>query len=317
MRATYVLPIKRAAAADQPDLPGYLERLCDIIDVIVVDGSAPDVFEALARSLPPKVKHVAVDRSIEALNGKVAGVLTALPLVRTPGMIIADDDVRYDEASLLRVTRLLEHADAVAPQNVFEPMPWHALLDTGRTLIARALGGDWPGTLAVRTAGLRAHGGYSGDVLFENLELARTIRAAGGRFRFAPDCCVVRRPPSAAHYLRQRVRQAYDEFARPGFLLAELALAPVLIGGTARWGTRFAAAAALCAVALAECGRRRARGAERFPIAAAFLAPFWVIERSITMWIALFVRLRGGVRYGNGILRVAAHSMRELRGQTA
>ncbi len=84
-------------------------------------------------------------------------------------------------SSLRRVCALLDRADVVRPQNVFEPAPWHAVLDTGRSLIARATGGDWPGTLGLRMAAYARAGGYDGDVLFENLELVRTLRATGAR----------------------------------------------------------------------------------------------------------------------------------------
>ncbi|HZX67664.1 MAG TPA: hypothetical protein VFE70_02215, partial [Candidatus Elarobacter sp.] len=43
-------------------------------------------------------------------------------------------------------------------------------------------------------------------------------------------------------------------------------------------------------------------------------APVWVIERAFTSWVALAMRAgRGGVRYSNGTLRVAANSERTLR----
>ena len=95
-------------------------------------------------------------------------------------MVIADDDVRYDEAALDAVRRLLDRAALVRPQNYFAPLPWHACLDTARTLINRVTGGDWPGTFGVRRAALERTGGYDGNVLFENLEMVRTIKAAGG-----------------------------------------------------------------------------------------------------------------------------------------
>lgn len=249
----------------------------------MVDGSEPKVFQAHTAELPPGVVHLAPVHS--CLNGKVAGVLTGLEAARTELCVIADDDVRYSEAAFRRVLLLLEDGDVVRPQNYFCALPWHARWDTARSLLNRALGSDYPGTLGVRRSLLLRAGGYSGGVLFENLELIRTVRAAGGREVRAPGLFVARRPCSARHFWSQRVRQAYDDFAQPARLAAELALLPVLIGGTRR-SRLFPAAAAVCAAALAEAGRRRDGGAEVFPATSALWAPLWVLERSLAVWAA-------------------------------
>jgi hypothetical protein len=96
----------------------------------------------------------------------------------------------------------LGEADLVRPQNYFAELPWHARWDTARSLLNRVFSGDlefpigdFPGTLAVRRRALLATGGYDGDALFENLELMRTVRAAGGRVVTPLDLYVAPRPP--------------------------------------------------------------------------------------------------------------------------
>ena len=312
---TYVLPIRRTAFVSDDDLSAYLDVLARLMPVVVVDGSPAEIFARHAAAWPASIAHVAVDedRRID-LNGKVAGVVTGLRRVRTAKAVIADDDVRYDPFALRRICALLDDADVVRPQNVFVPAPWHAVIDTGRTLIARATGGDWPGTLGVRMDVYRRAGGYDGDVLFENLELVRTLRAAGGREHVALDLFVARRPPTLEHHLAQRVRQAYDELARPGRLAAQLAIAPLLAIATYRWGARALGAFALGSMLVAEAGRRRGGGTRVFPALASGLAPVWVLERAATSWSALILRaVRGGVRYSHGTLRVAANPERVLR----
>jgi len=116
-----------------------------------------------------------------------------------PYLVIADDDVRYTRQALAAVVHHLGSADVVRPQNYFVPLPWHARWDTARTLLNRAWSADHPGTLGVRRDALLATGGYAG-VLLENLELIRTIKAAGGRERILPDLFVARRPPTARHF---------------------------------------------------------------------------------------------------------------------
>lgn len=105
--------------------------------------------------------------------------MTGVQAARHEHIIVADDDVRYRRAELERMLTLLQHFEVVRPQNIFRPQPWHARWDTARSLLNRLAGGDWPGTLGVRRSVLLDAGGYSGDVLFENLEMVRTIKAAG------------------------------------------------------------------------------------------------------------------------------------------
>ena len=316
---TYVLPIRRTAVLKDDEFAAYLAALAKLVPVIVVDGSPADIFAHHAANWPPAVMHLPVDEDRRGdLNGKVAGVVTGLRRVRTAKAVIADDDVRYDPFALRRLVALLDGAGVVRPQNVFSPAPWHAVLDAGRTLIARATGGDWPGTLGIRMDAYARAGAYDGTVLFENLELVRTLRAAGASELVAFDLFVTRRPPAAGHYLAQRVRQAYDEFARPGRLAAQLAVAPLLALATTRFGGRAFVGFAVAAIVLAELGRARGGARRVFPPRTAVLAPLWVLERAATSWCALALRFaRGGVRYSHGTLRVAANPERALRRRLA
>lgn len=318
-RATYLLPIRRVEAPADAELAAYLAWLSTRIDVLVVDGSPAPVFAAHAAAWHGLARHVPVADDLRVPNGKVAGVLTGLRLAAHEKLIIADDDVRYDDASLAEVLAALDGADVVRPQNYFAPTPWHALWDTGRILLNRALGGDWPGTLAVRRSALRATDGYAGDVLFENLELVRTIVAAGGRARLASETLVRRLPATADHFWSQRVRQAYDELARPARLVSQLAVLPALAlpVRTARTPAIAVAeliGAAVAVMAIAERGRRRDGTQRVFPFAATMLAPVWVLERAATAWLAVGARIiYGGMPYAGSRLVRAATPMRALR----
>lgn len=318
----YVLPLRRladdgpTAEAELTELAGYLRWLADRVQVTVVDGSAPPLFARHAARWGGYVRHVPPDPRVRCANGKVNGVLTGLRLARHEKVVVADDDVRYDDRSLDGVARLLDRADLVRPQNYFRPLLWHARWDTGRSLLNRAFGADYPGTLGIRRSTFRAMGGYDGDVLFENLELIRTVRAYGG-VELAPAGLYVRRlPPDGRRFWSQRVRQAYDDLAQPARLLLFLAVGPTLVGLTVhgrRVGLVGAAGAVAVVLAFAERGRRRAGGTAVFPLGATLLAPVWVLERAVCAWLALGLRWgAGGVRYADRRLRVAAHSQREL-----
>lgn len=135
--------------------------------------------------------------------------------------------------------------------------------------------------------------------------MLRSFVAAGGREHRASNLYAVRRPPSAARFLDQRIRQAYDDFAQPGRLAAELSLLPLLSVIAVRRPTALGLVAG-AVIAVAETGRRRHGGAQVFPRTAALWAPFWLLERSCFVWLAAVERMRGGVRYRGQRLREAA-----------
>lgn len=312
LAAEYVLPIRWSEHRpdDALELTDYLAGLAEHVDVTVVDGSPDHIFAAHHALWGDLVRHVKPDGP-GTLNGKVAGVMTGIRASRHRAVILADDDVRYDLAGVERMVAALRNADLVRPQNYFMSLPWHARWDTARSLLNRAVASDYPGTMGVNRDLVVDLGGYSGDVLFENLELIRTIRAAHGRERRLDDLFVARMPPTASHFARQRVRQAYDDFAQPARLAVELALLPLLMWGVRR-PSRLASIATV-AMALAEFGRQRAGGTQVFPATSALWAPAWVLERAICVWLAIGSRMLGGAKYRNVRLKTAAHSTGALR----
>ncbi len=321
--AAYVLPLRWSEAGPIGELVAYLRALGEgglVTEVLVIDGSPPPLFESHAEALRGIATHLAPHGDLTYPMGKVNGVITGVRECSCERVVIADDDVRYEPAALARTLALLAEADLVRPQNYFSELPWHARWDTARSLLNRVFTGDpdfplgdFPGTLAVRRSSFLRSGAYDGRALFENLELMRTIVATGGTVITPLDLYVARRAPGTAHFLSQRVRQAYDDFAIPARLGAFLAIGPGAIELARRGRGRHLALAALATIGLAELGRRRANGAERFPLSGALLAPAWVGERSICSWLALGSKLRGGVPYGDRRLPHSASSMRRLR----
>ncbi|MEO6209459.1 MAG: glycosyltransferase family 2 protein [Gemmatimonadaceae bacterium] len=311
---TYILPIKRSRPDTSPDLRAYITWIAARAEVIVADGSSDAIFAAHEHEWGAGIRHVAPAPDLISPMGKVGGVLTGLRLASHEAVIIADDDVRYDDESLAQVVAALATADVVRPQNYFQPLPWHARWDSGRMLLNRLTGGDWPGTLGVRRSRLLATNGYDGSVMFENLELVRTVLAAGGRETVLYGAYVLRHPSTTRHFWSQRVRQAYDEIARPARFAAQLAVLPILVAlaSTGHWLAILTGAAAI--VAAAELGRRRERATRFFPSSTPLFAPLWMAERAVCSWLALGARIfLGGVPYRGTILHRAATPMRVLR----
>lgn len=309
----YLLPLRWQEDRDNGELTAYLRDVARSIQVIVVDGSPDPLFALHHRAWHAFTCHMRPDPGLAYRNGKVNGVITGMRAARGERVIIADDDVRYDHQSLAEVLALLDDADLVIPQNYFSPLPWHAAWDSARIMINRAIGTDYPGTLAVRRSAFFQAGCYDGDVLFENLELMRTMRAAGARIVPAPQAYVRRLPPESGQFTGQRIRQAYDSLAQPSRLVTELAVLPaaVLAAATRRYAAL--GVAAVAAAGLAEIGRRRHGGTAVFPVACSLLAPAWVAERSVCSWLALACRLRGGITYAGRTLPRAATPLTILR----
>jgi Glycosyl transferase family 21 len=319
--SSYVLPLRWTEPGPIEELASYICEIgAEVDEVLVVDGSPPPLFERHSAALADSARHLPPHPDLSFQMGKVNGVVTGVRESRSDLIVIADDDVRYDRAALRRTLAMLADVDLVRPQNYFDELPWHARWDTARSLLNRVFTGDpvfpvgdFPGTLAVRRETFLRSGAYDGDALFENLELMRTIHAAGGTVATPLDLYVARRPPSAAHFRSQRVRQAYDDFALPARFAAFLAIPPTALALVHRGRGRRLGAAALASIAVAEIGRRRAGGRSHFPLSGSLLAPVWICERSLCCWIALAERRAGGVRYGDRRLPHAATSLRQLR----
>jgi hypothetical protein len=310
--AEYVLPLRWSTDDGLDELTGYLQMLVTHLPVTVVDGSPDTLFAAHARRWASLVRHLRPGRWPGA-NRKVAGVMTGVLAAEAEAVVIADDDVRWSVDQLRDAVSLLAHGDVVRVQNVFDPLPWHARWDSARSLVNRGIGADYPGTLVVRRSTVLRAGGYDGDVLFENLELIRTIRAHGGREIRAAHLCVRRRPPTTRHFWSQRVRQAYDSFAQPARLGAEAAVLPVLLWSLLRRRPAPALLLATGVTLVAWRGRTRDGGRAAFPASTVAYAPVWLLERAVCTWLAIALRLAGGVPYRRQRIVRAASSTAALR----
>jgi hypothetical protein len=174
--AEYVLPLRRADREGETELLAYLQWLSERMEVTVVDGSDAALFRHLHERLPTGIRHIPPHRP--GLNGKARGVMTAFDVARRERIVLADDDVRYDEDSLNALLARLERADLVRPQNVYASYPWHAQWDTARMLVGRAFGGDYGGTVGGRALPPAARPRVGAPP-----ELERAERTAGRRHR--------------------------------------------------------------------------------------------------------------------------------------
>lgn len=253
-------------------------------------------------------RHVEVDPQYRYLNGKVNGVHTGVALAGCESIILADDDIRYTSADVERMCASLEQYEMVRPQNYLSPLPWWGRMEAARMLINRGVlrTGDYPGTCGLRRSTMLRVGHYDGDVLFDNEEIVRHFILQGASVCHANDFFVLKRPPTLAKWREQRPRQAYEDFVMRAKTLAFMAVLPLalVIGQAGGPGALLAYGAALSALAMIVAERGRRGGARKFfPPLITLHAPLWVLERSISVYWALYWRVfHGGYPFGDKLL---------------
>jgi len=277
-------------------------------EIVVVDGSPEAVFRAHHQAWGSLGRHVEVDTQYRYLNGKVNGIHTGVALARCESIIVADDDIRYTDADVDTMCGLLERYELVRPQNYLSPLPWWARLEAARMLINRGAlrTGDYPGTCGLRRSAMLRVGHYDGDVLFDNEELVRHFIVEGASVCHANDCLVRKRPPTLRKWREQRPRQAYEDFVMRAKTLAFMAALPLAATIAYLWGAdalfAYALAVSVIATGLAQRGRRGIAW-RYFPARLTVYAPLWVLERSLSVYWALYWRLfRGGYPFGDKLL---------------
>jgi hypothetical protein len=311
-RCTYILPIRRVCASrrETAAFARYFRVLALAgCEVIVVDGSAPEVFAEHDRAWRDVCRHVVVDPKYTYLNGKVNGVHTGVDLASAEKIVLADDDIRYGAEDIARACDLLERHEMVRPQNYLAPRPWWARTESARMLINRGAlrTGDYPGTCAFRRSTFIGVGHYDGDVLFDNEEIVRHFVIQGADVFYALDLFILKRPPTFQKWVEQRPRQAYEDFVMRAKTLLFISLLPVTIALglflSARAALLFISLVFISAVLIALRGILRDKAYRFFPVYTILYAPIWVTERVVSTYWALYWRAaRGGYPFGDRLL---------------
>lgn len=297
-------------ADEAAQLAAYFQLLVAAdCEVLVVDGSPPDVFGEHAAVWGESCVHRAVDRSFGYLNDKVNGIHTGVAAATCEKIILADDDIRYTAENIAKMCERLEQAEVVRPQNFLSPLPWWARMESARMLINRATlrTGDYPGTCAFRHSTMLRVGHYDGDVLFDNEEIIRHFASAGAAIDYALDFFIQKRPPHFRKWIEQRPRQAYEDFGLRAktalfFALPLLLLLSAFFGGFGGF-VICCALLSIFSIALACAGGARGVASEYIPSWLCLYAPLWIFERSFSTYWAIYWHLRyGGYPFGDKLL---------------
>jgi hypothetical protein len=309
---TYLLPIRRVRARREEieDLSQYFRILSQAgCEVVVVDGSSPEVMAEHNRAWRDRCRHVKVDPKYRYLNGKVNGVHTGVDLASCERIVLADDDIRYTPEDMEHTNELLDRHEMVRPQNYISPLPWWGRTEMARMLINRGIlrTGDYPGTCAFRRSTCLRVGHYDGDVLFDNEEIVRHFVVNGVDVCNALGLFILKRPPSFQKWMEQRPRQAYEDLQMHAKTFLFMSLPPIAImlgaisGGRAVIG--FLSFLSVCSVLVACRGFLRNRAYKFFPTSVIFYAPLWVLERAMSVYWAVFWRMvYGGYPFGERLL---------------
>ena len=297
-RCSYVVVVENAnhSTGELRDLANYLSTVglagCE---VLILDPSPRLQFDLNARSLRWVGRHLPVRAQHRRASGAIDLVRAAADLASCEKVIVAADDVRYSTQAIGQICELLDAHEVVEPQDYLDPLPWWGGIDAGRILVHRGIepqpdhgatfGFRRGAVLALRTLG-------ASDVADDP---PRRLASHGAEVFPAPDVFVRRQPAAFGEWLAERPRHAGEDFVLPMktaffFSIVPLLLLLATLGGLQLAGG-YASVIAFATVCLALRGRAGAR--PFFPIRACFFAPLWVLERSVSVYWALFRKLRG------------------------
>lgn len=276
-QCTYLVALdsENASTDNLSELAAYLSHLAvSDIEVLIVDACSPSAIDCHRRFLRWVGRYFIARPQHLTPSGSIDPIRAANDLASSDKVIFADAHARYTDEAVNALCHLLELHEVVEPQDYFDPLPWWSGIDAGRMLVHRGIGllPQHASTFGFRKGAVRVQGA-------EVFSAARIF--------------VSRVPPSLSDWIRDRTLRGDDGFDPPAaifFGVLPIALALALLGGAA-FAEGYAGAIAFAAMALAVRGRFGA--AAFFPWRACFYAPLWILERSISIYWALFRKVSG------------------------
>jgi hypothetical protein len=297
-RCSYVVVVQNATsnAGELGELAAYFSTLTVAgCEVVILDPSPQDQFEVNSRVLRWVGQHLSV-RPEHRFGGGIDIVRAASAHASTDKVIVAAEDVRYTPEAIAQICELLDVHEVVEPQDYLDPMPWWGGIEAGRILIHRGIEPqpDHGATFGFRRSAVRALRAL-GPATTADAQ-ARRLAAVGAEVYPAADVFVRREVAPFSEWLSARPRLAGDDFDLPLKTALFFSLVPLLLllffTGGPRVAGSYLSVVAFTSIVLAARGRVGA-AAMFFPLRACFFAPRWVFERSVSVYWALFRKLRG------------------------
>ncbi len=297
-RCSYVVVVQSAtrSAGELRDFAHYLSTVSLAgCEVLILDPSPRLQFDLNARSLRWVGRHMPVRPQHRTPGGAIDVVRAAADLAGCEKVIVAADDVRYSAQAIGQLCELLETYEVVEPQDYLDPLPWWGGIDAGRILVHRGIEPqpDHGATFGFRRSAIRALRTLNTSDAAD--DPPRRLAAHGANVHPAADVFVRRQPVALGEWLAQRPRQAGEDFVLPMKTAFFFSLVPLLLLlaalGNLRIAGGYAGVIAFASIGLAVRGRTGA-GAF-FPFRACLFAPLWVFERAVSVYWALYRKLRG------------------------
>jgi hypothetical protein len=295
-RCSYVVLVDSAtgSSSELRELAAYCSTLSVAgCEVVILDPSPRLQFELNDRILRWVGRHEPVLAQYRAGNG-VDLVRAGALLSGCEKVIIASEDVRYAPEAIHQLCDLLDVHEVVEPQDYLDPLPWWGGIDAGRMLLHRGIEPepDHGVTFGFRRSAIRGL-----RMLASSADThARRLAAVGAEVHPAADVFVRREPGPLADWMASRPREAGLDFALPFKTAFFFSLLPLLLLLAAFGGLRFAGVyaglIAFASIGIAARGRAGS-AATHFPLRACLFAPLWVLERSVSVYWALYRKLRG------------------------
>ncbi|HVG23521.1 MAG TPA: hypothetical protein VND45_05160 [Thermoanaerobaculia bacterium] len=292
-RCSYVVLVESATASagELRELASYFSTLAVAgCDVVILDPAPRLQFELNDRVLRWVGRHIAVRAEH---RGSVDVIRAASTNAACEKVIVAAEDIRYTPEAIGQLCDLLDVHEVVEPQDYLDPMPWWGGIEAGRMLIHRGIEPqpDHGATFGFRRSAIRALHALPASTDTQ----VRRLASVGAEVYPAADVFVRREPSPLGEWMSSRVRSAGEDFALPVKTAFFLSLVPLLLLLSylePRFAGVYAGVIAFVAVGLAARGRSGA-AAMHFPLRACLFAPLWVLERSVSVYWALFRKLRG------------------------
>ena len=287
---TYAILLPAGQRFDVPKLQQlgeYLSLLSHVgCEVIVFDASAhvethQRYLRWMGRYVPVKDEGaLLLDRAIElATNEKV---------------IITTADARMNPDELLRICELLETHEVVVPQEYRDPLRWSGSIEAAYLLMKRAIGQlpERSSSFGFRKSVTKILRPLPGES--EAVDGVQRLAAQGAEVFAALDLFVRRDPDPPRSWFRSRMERMQSTFEHPLdagllFTMIPLILTVGLCGGFALAG---AVGVSLSAAAMMLAIRGRIGTGSHFPLHTVLFAPVSLLERSFSIYFALFVLLR-------------------------
>lgn len=273
-RCSYVVILESARLEGEVlhELAGYLSELVVAgCEVVVLDSGSRPEYESRTRVLRWVGRHLPMPPGVDGFHAAAA-------FATCEKVILAAADVRYTSEALAQIRDLLDVHEVVKPQTYLDPLPWWGGVEAARMLVHRAVDvqSDHGGTFGFRRAATRRV-------------------AARTQGHFAKNVLVSRDAGPFPHWLWQRPRAAGEDFALPVKTAFFLALVPLMLLFTVLGGVRIAGtyAGIIAFSSLGLAIRGRSGVSSTVPFRTILFAPVWVLERSISVYWALFQKLRG------------------------